>query len=345
MNDSKAQLSKYRSLSRKMVITYVAVAVTPLILTGVIILNKFNVAYRQKAVQHLEELVQKHSQNIDRFLYDRLADIRMLARTGSVVQLTDHDFLSRHLQLLREEYNGVFVDIGLVDNSGRQVSYAGPFDLVNADYSQSDWFKKTAVKEIFISDVFTGLRGTPHFIVATKRNWEGRDWILRSTIDFEAFNSLVTNIRIGKTGYAFILNRLGELQTRQPSTPSGSSPDFSAILESKTDHGRVGVAEITSEGGDPYLVAMASLKKGQWLLCCYQDSHDAFSPVRQTLTMAITVFLIGGWCIITVALFLSNRMVRRLNTAEQEKVVMNEKIIEAGGWLPSVNWLPVSPTK
>ena len=38
--------------------------------------------------------------------------------------------------------------------------------------------------------------------------------MLRATIDFASFNDLVTNIRIGKTGFAFILNREGEFQTK-----------------------------------------------------------------------------------------------------------------------------------
>ncbi len=54
-----------------------------------------------------------------------------------------------------------------------------------------------------------GLRGLPHFIVAVRNTREGRHWILRATIDFVTFNTLVENISLGQTGFAFILNRQG----------------------------------------------------------------------------------------------------------------------------------------
>ena len=56
--------------------------------------------------------------------------------------------------------------------------------------------------------------GLPHFIVAVRDNWNGEPWILRATIDFATFNDLVENIRIGETGFAFILNKEGEFQTK-----------------------------------------------------------------------------------------------------------------------------------
>jgi two-component system NtrC family sensor kinase len=42
---------------------------------------------------------------------------------------------------------------------------------------------------------------------------DGRPWILRATIDFGEFNNLVEFLRIGKTGFAFILNADGQFQT------------------------------------------------------------------------------------------------------------------------------------
>lgn len=58
----------YRSLKRKMVLFIIAVSFTPLILISSIMLYQFQESYHEKVLAHLEEVVLKHSQNINGFL-------------------------------------------------------------------------------------------------------------------------------------------------------------------------------------------------------------------------------------------------------------------------------------
>ena len=204
----------YRSLTRKMILTIILVSFTPLILVGSIILYRFHVSYHEKLEAHLQELVLKHKQTIDSFLKEKLGDIRFLSETFCFDELKDASFLQDRLDLLQQSFGPVFVDLGVVNSRGLQVAYAGPFRLGEALYFEADWFKKAMKTRHFISDVFLGLRGLPHFIVAVRDNWMGDQWILRATIDFVAFNDFVKNIRIGETGFAYILNRKGKFQTK-----------------------------------------------------------------------------------------------------------------------------------
>jgi two-component system NtrC family sensor kinase len=52
--------------------------------------------------------------------------------------------------------------------------------------------------------------------VAVKQRRGVAQWLIRATIDFASFNTLVENLHVGRTGTAFILNRQGEFQTRPP---------------------------------------------------------------------------------------------------------------------------------
>ena len=58
-------------------------------------------------------------------------------------------FLKGKLIELQKEYNAVFEDLGMINEDGFQVAYAGPFALANALYSQSDWFKKAIESEFY----------------------------------------------------------------------------------------------------------------------------------------------------------------------------------------------------
>ena len=208
--------ASYADFRFKIALLIVVVSLAPLFLVTGTILYQFHLFSNKMVHAHLDEMVLKHRQKIDDFLKQRLNDISHLSRNYGLSQLREKQFLQQHLRALQADYGYVFVDLGLIDDNGRQLSYAGPFDLDDVDYSGSEWFEKARIRNTFISDVFLGMRGQPHFIVAVKRIWGGHEYLVRATIDFVAFNSLVEDFTMGKTGTAFILNHQGEFQTQPP---------------------------------------------------------------------------------------------------------------------------------
>ncbi|MEZ4565534.1 MAG: hypothetical protein R2860_00745 [Desulfobacterales bacterium] len=114
--------------------------------------------------------------------------------------------------------------------------------------------------------------------MAVKQTEGGREFLLRATIDFMAFNSLVQNLRLGRTGYAFILNREGKYQTQPamdiPPDPDGFEFFWSAVEKTKN---KILITQWTDETGVDNLYGVGSLKNGQWLLIVKQQTADAFS--------------------------------------------------------------------
>ena len=321
----------YRSLSRNMVITIIMVSFVPMFLVTGVIFYQFRQSYHEKVYAHLGELVRNHRQNIDSFLREKLGDIQSLVNTFDSKKLGDETFLWDRLTTLQSAYGRVFVDLGLVDAEGIQVAYAGPFRLAKAHYAKADWFQKAMESEYFISDVFLGLRGLPHFIIAVKKTWNGRPWILRATIDFVAFNHLVENIRIGETGFAFILNRRGEFQTTpRLDIPSGKEP-YHSLLNGENEHDKdIRVVHGMDESGKKNIYVAALLKDRDWLLVYQQNAADAFSDLNQALRITLAIFLLSGFGVVAVAILLSRRMVNRIAQADQEKERMNEQVVETG---------------
>ena len=209
-------------------------------------------------------------------------------------QMNDSGFLSERLSTLRAIYGRSFVDLGVVDEHGIQTAYAGPFKLENADYSNAQWFKDAMQRHEYISDVFPGLRGIPHFIVTIRQQHQGAYWILRATVDFEAFNSLVENIRIGSTGFAFILNKKGEFQTKPRFEMVASREPFLSFLATHQEvRDEVEVTESPNESGLDYIYVMSPLKNGDWLLGYQQSAADAYSAVYAARRFSIIIFVIG----------------------------------------------------
>jgi len=307
-----------------------AIALGPLILTGVVNIHQFRHAYQVKVTDHLEAMIQQHGQSIDTFLSNRLSDIRVLTRENTIVQMRDPEFLRQRLNLLREEYHGAFVDLGVVNRDGTQIAYAGPFNLHMADYSAADWFHAAQGREHFISNVFAGLRGTPHFIVAATLQEGDTRFIVKATIDFEAFNAIVESIGIGRTGFAFIFNRQGDYQTKPRYEVALDRPPYADLLEGRLRADQV----VTVQGEDaldrPSLFTLAPLKQGQWFLCYQQQTADAQSDLRQVQTVAVTVFLMAAMATILLSFLIARNLSIRLAETDQRRRIMSEKVIETG---------------
>jgi len=327
-------LTYYRSLTRKLIFTVIIVSFTPLILVTGVILKQFYSSYQEKVYAHLGELVLKHKQNIDGFLNEKLSDIRFLASAYTLEELQKEPFLRSKLAELQQEYGPVFQDLGVIDENGNQLAYAGPFNLSNARYAEADWFKHAIKSEFYISDVFLGLRGLPHFIVAVKRKTGETQWLLRATIDFNSFNTLVENLLVGKTGLAFILNQDGVLQTTPHFEILDVMPDentYRYFLRNKSkakDDIHIVKKRSRAERNNIYVAAF--LKNGDWLLIYQQDTADAFADLKRTQKIAVLIFLTGGLGIIVMAVLLSRRMVNRMAQSDREKEIMNRQVIETG---------------
>jgi two-component system NtrC family sensor kinase len=268
--------------------------------------------------------------------------------------------------LLQEEYGFAFVDLGLIDENGLQVSYAGPFELQGADYRDSEWFQEAFRRDSYISDVFLGLRDQPHFIVAVKGTLDEREWLFKATIDFAAFNTLVESLTLGQTGSAFILNRQGAFQTRPPrqdtrldqqqyltlfqsgeeallSTRGGgpSAPldrslegtketEEVTVLGDGSSTGSVFSIEKTGSLGRRFIVVAAFLKDSDWLLIAQQESSDAFAQLNRAELLAGLISLLGAIGIVVAASVFSGRMVNLIATLDSEKELMNLQVIETG---------------
>jgi two-component system, NtrC family, sensor kinase len=307
------------------------VSVTPLLLVSGVILYEFQTSYKEKVYAHLGELVEKHRQNIETFLNEKLNDVRFLGKSLFDDQINDITVLQNRLEAFQQVFSPAFVDLGVVDTQGIQIAYVGPFKLDKAQYSDADWFKKASNSDYFISNVFLGLRGLPHFIIAVRENWAGNPTIIRATIDFVAFNNLVERIRIGATGFAFILNRNGELQTQ--TTPEnlpqkGPYRDFLGIRQEEGT--KVHIVEKMDASGQMNIYVAAFLKNGDWLLVYQQRAYDAFSDLRRTQNIAFVIIMIGGIGIVTMALLLSRRMISRMAQADRDKEMMDKQVIETG---------------
>ena len=332
VQDREFKKQNSTKFTRNMVLFVIILSFVPMLLVSGMVLYQFSISYNEKLYAHLQELVYRHAQDIDSFLNERLNNLQFLLDSCENENLHDESVLQEKLFQLQQKYGGVFEDLGVINEAGVQESYAGRFKLEKAEYSEAKWFNEALKKPYYISDVFLGLRSIPHFIVSVKRIHQGRFFLLRSTISFEAFNSFAENLRIGKTGFVFILNREGDFQTKPhyDMLPSNKSyMDF--IRAGKKEKNGIYIGELKDNANRDYTIYLAALLKNEdWMLVYQQEKKEAFSDLIRTQIIAAVILFIGALFIVIMNSILFHKVISHLTEADREKEMMNRQIIETG---------------
>ena len=82
--------------------------------------------------------------------------------------------------------------------------------------------------------------------------------------------------------------------------------------------------------GKSFLYATTWLKDDNWLLVVRQEKADAFKALRQAAYLIFLISVLGGIAIIAIAIFLTDRIIRRLEGMDQEKDQLGEQLFRAG---------------
>ncbi|MBF0531367.1 MAG: cache domain-containing protein, partial [Deltaproteobacteria bacterium] len=185
----------YIQLYRTIMLYRVSVSLVPLFVLGGVIYYYFYSSYQTQSQEELRKIAEGRANAIELFLSERTMQLEILTATLSLDDLVKPGRLKEILTLLNSSSKS-FVDLGVIDHQGNHAAYSGPYSLENRNYREAAWFQETMFRGLYISDVFLGFRGVPHFVIAVKRDQEPAPWILRATIDSDVFNRLV---KVGQT--------------------------------------------------------------------------------------------------------------------------------------------------
>jgi two-component system NtrC family sensor kinase len=318
------QRDDYKRLRLKIIATTLAFSFVPLLALGVTIYLKTETVYVGKVYGNLRTLVENKKNTIDLFLNERISQLTTLAFTESFDQLSDEKYLEKVFSIL-QIHSKSFIDLQVIDQDGKTVSYCGPYRLKDVNYSQEPWFNMAMARGLYVSDVFLGFRKYPHFIIAVTRREGDRSWILRAAIDSDIFDSLVRSVHLGKSGDAFLLTSDNVLQTK---------PRFDeAILEkidfpqfTKFSGSRV---EEFAVKGKTSLYAMAWLDNKDWLLVIKDDPREELMPLYRARWLLVFILLGGTLIIIGGAVFIANSMVGQLVRSEREKASLDASLTQS----------------
>ena len=315
----------YSRLQTKIIVLTLLVTFTPLLLLGVIIYRQFADMYIDKIREQIRNRSENQAASLDLFLKERTAILGAIADTHSFQTMTNEENLARKLVVMNLRA-GAFVDLGVIDHTGQQLAYVGPYELTGKNYYEQAWFGEVMSKGLYISDVYMGFRKLPHFIIAIRRQENQKSWILRATIDPDIFSRIVQAAHIGRTGNAYLLNEEGLLQ---------SKPRFGGNILDKApvDVALFGKQTMVFEqpGADArkLLLAGAWLKNKDWLLVISIDAESEMAPLFATRNTQILIISLGIIAIILTTVFTTRLMIRQLVQTETRMQELNAQLVQS----------------
>ncbi len=315
---------KVRSgLKTKMVIGASLLVMIPLLVMGYVSCRKSTEAMAQVATTQSLRIADGLAQSVDRFLKEQTLisrgmatgyssfggmDIRFYGGMG-MDELTEkrvNDSLLKNSDVLGPQYEGLFIG----DDKGRLfagVTADGQIPYKGITIFDTPWFTSTMENgEISISDVHVSpITGNAIITICApvfdKRNQFAAVFGMEMRLD--AIGQMVSKTRVGKSGYAFMVDRLGRILahpdtnyelTHNIKTIPGMEKIAVAMLAGET-----GVSDYRFDSSEK-VAGFAPVKMNRWSVAVTQD-RDEFMAVAHDIRndnlifggvfMAISIFM------------------------------------------------------
>ncbi len=300
------------------------VALIPLIFITVADYKVTQHAIESGFLLRTSRIVSNTRRSISFFLDERRSALDFIVLNNNLKTLSDTTRLSEILNHLKDSFGGGFMDIGVIDYTGRQRSYAGPFGLKDKDYSTHSWFKQVVEKGVYVSDVFLGYRKIPHLVIAVRQPLDNDTfYVLRAAISLDILETLLFNLELDGLGDAFIINHKGVLQTtsryhgavlQKLALPIPRFSDTTQVLETKNNEGEEIVIGYRFIDGTPFILMVVKKK------------HELMKPWYGTRTQLITFLLISVTIILAVILGMVTYMVSNIYIADSKRLMTLHQI-------------------
>ncbi|KJS00521.1 MAG: hypothetical protein VR65_11840 [Desulfobulbaceae bacterium BRH_c16a] len=298
----------YTAITRRLLIAFFCLSILPILIFAWIMKDTVEATNVIKLKELAASTIEHRTEVISNFLNDKISLLSMMVA-----------FYPRDFFLIQENLDDLYVamgsrgdivDLQVIDSAGMQHCYVGPYRTMveGKNYYDAPWFRETLISGVHVSDVFTGYRNVPHFVVAVTDSL--KSFVLRATINSSSFNSLLHSAQLGPHSDAFIINRAGAFQT--PSLLNRVELDESEKALISFDNKSQAVVTET----DIYKTRW--IGEGQWLLVLKANLADALGYY---LSLRNRVFLIVGIIIVLsslAAVTISVALARNLERADKE---------------------------
>ncbi len=324
---------RYRCMRNSMLIAMLAITLIPMAIISGINFVQYRQLLQNDSYTNAQWSAESARATITAYLEKMEAAITVVLDSYTYEELIDQQQLDHIFKQLKEEHRGL-VDLGVIGSDGIQRTYAGPYKLAGKDYNDSIWFHKALTRKIFVSEVFTGYRNVPHFVVAASKKGATTSqeaWVLRASIDSDTLDHFLTSANTGALEDIFLVNDSNKLQS--------SSRYHGTVLEdfrlgNKPKQNDILISEEGGKGG--FYRAVSRIPQTPWLLVLDYQGYAKRADWQSfkggmLLTLVICSLFLGG-IIIWLSAFIAGKLreTDEMRDAMLSETEHNDKLASIG---------------
>ncbi len=307
----------FRRLWYRVLVALMGSAFIPLVVIGGTF-SLYSVSiFKSRTVEMLVRDVEMCQHHLDRFLSDRILELKWVARTPAII-LTDQEHFGEYTRDLTREFPWI-LDLGVFDRNGNQLAYNGANFRETRNYGDRPWFRMAIDAGVCISNQELGYRQIPHVSIAVRRDRDPATLVIRASIDTDTLQQQLTSgWKAFKKTDVFLIARDGSYQTQ------------SRTGRRLMTHSGLGIQEpfngtrIHKENGE--IVITTWLSVAPWVLVARYDINEVFSPALEMRSLSLWALIIGGIVIVFFILLTANMLVGRLEAKRQKIEHLNRQL-------------------
>ena len=222
-----------------------------------------------------------------------------------------------YLRLLRNV--PAITEISYLDASGKERLRVSrlTLDAVDSreDHSQAPKFLEARAGKTYFSPVYFRNESEPYITLAVSAGAPGAE-VTAAEVNLKAVWDVVSRIRIGQGGYAYVVDSLGRLVAHPDISLVLQKRDLSALPQVRSardprrTEGGEGTGMIAAGLQDgQFLIAYAPIATLGWLVFVEQPLGEALAPLQASIIRSVVLFALGLVLSVLASVLLARRMV------------------------------------
>ena len=209
-----------------------------------------------------------------------------------------------------------YLDMGLIDMDGNLKLSNGK----EMNISDREYFKHSKDGETFMTDAYVSRSGALQVAISTPVKYKDKQvGILAGFIDADEFYGIIEDIKIGKSGYAMLLNERGEvishpdekiLETKELNLviieDDPQKKDIAELYKSMLDK-KSGIKQCEYKN-DSYIVGYAPLETKDWSIAIFALEGEVLNNLNTIKTSGIIFTIVFAVLGSILVIFLVNRI-------------------------------------
>lgn len=311
------------SIKFKLIISFTIVSVILLLSVGLLFFKSNTTVIRNSKQKEFTTLAKETGNKIERFLFERYGDIQVMS-DSPILRRSDinNSIKLEYIESVRKAYK-TYDYILTTDNKGKIEVVSGN---VNGDKNYEKWIQYALKGNIFVSDI-SYLPSREAYVIYLLAPLKDTEDVVKGVVvervNFQSINDIVKNVKLGKSGYAYLACDKGDIMLYPNSYTKlnvNLKNDGDTIYH--TEHNNIQYVYAH------YLLNKYGTQLTRWYLVVEQPEKDAFEvsySLRKYTMLVIGISMLG---IVILALITSERITKPFNIMNSNLKSMEQEVIK-----------------